>query len=213
MVAFTNWFVKITGWPAYLLLMNTKYVYEDKKAQSRKIKGKAIIVSNHTTVFDYALMLFVFFGRTLRYQMAEVLFEKKGLGVFLKAMGGIFVNRNSNNYSFMTKSEEILKKGGVVGIFPESRIPLPDEEKPLPFKPGAAYLSLLSETPVIPVYTNGSYFHPFKKSKRTVCVIGTPVYPADLYDEKLSEKENLSAISEMLRQKIIDLGKMINGKE
>lgn len=213
MAAFSNWFVKITGWLPALILLNTKYLYEDKKVQSRKIRGRAIIVSNHTSVYDYLLMIFVFFGRTLRYQMAEVLFKKKALGTFLKAMGGIYVDRNANNYSFMTKSESILKKGGVVGVFPESRLPLPDEERPLEFKPGAAYLSLVSDTPIIPVYTNGSYFHAFSKKKRAVVAIGKPVKAGDMYDESLSEKENLANISAGLRNKIIELGRLANGEE
>ena len=83
MIRFMNAFVKLTGWPAQLIVFRTKYYYEDKSVQSRRIKGPAIIVSNHTAVYDYACMLFVFFTRTLRYQMAELLFEKKLLGPFL----------------------------------------------------------------------------------------------------------------------------------
>ena len=68
-------------------------------------------------------MLFVFPWRTLRYQMAEVLFRKKVLGPFLKAMGGIYLDRDSADMGFMGKSMDILHQGGVVGIFPEGRLP------------------------------------------------------------------------------------------
>ena len=40
-------------------------------------------------------------------------------------------------------------------------------------------------------------------------MIGTPVCARDLYDEGLSEKENLSAISDAVRDKIISLEKML----
>ena len=148
--------------------------------------------------------MFVFFSRTLRAQMAEVLFQKQPLGLFLKLMGGVRVDRNTFDFGFVSKSQSILEKGGVVEIFPESRLPLKGEERPLPFKPSAAYLGLLSGAPMIPVYTNGKYF----SRERARVVIGTPVYARELADERLSEKENLERISQLLREKIIGLEKL-----
>ena len=208
MSAFFNWFVKITGWLPQKIAFRTKVYYEDKSVQSTKIKGSAIVVSNHTSVYDYAVMLFAFFSRTLRYQMAEVLFQKKGLGGFLKAMGGIEVNRNSDDFGFMQQCKDILDDGGVVGVFPEGRLPLEGEQTPLPFKSGAAYLALYADVPVIPVFTNGQYFG----KKRAKIVIGKPIAARELYDQNLSEKENLVRISEHLRQTVINLGKLIDEK-
>ena len=198
-----NAFVKITGFPAAFFCFRMKVYYENKAVQSRRIKGPAILISNHTSVFDYAVYLFVFFLRTLRVQMAELLFEKKVLGPFLRMLGGIFVDRNTHDFGFISKSLDLLKKGWVVGVFPESRIPLPDEERPLPFKTSAAYLALASGVPVIPVYTNGSYF----KKKRAEVVIGTPIDVRSLEDPALSEKENLARVTNALRKKIISLEK------
>lgn len=202
---FFNAFVKATGWLPQKIAFRTKIEYEDKAVQGRHIKGPAIIICNHTSVFDYAVLLFVFFTRTLRVQMAEVLFQKQPLGLFLKMMGGIYVNRDTHDFSFMGKSEELLRKGKVVGIFPESRLPLKNEERPLPFKPSAAYIALLSGAPIIPVFSNGAYF----TKKRARVIIGKPMYARELYDDSLSEKENLAAISEAMREKIISLEKML----
>ena len=204
-VRFWNAFTKITAWPVQKLVFNTKIYYEDKCVQDRKIKGSAIIISNHTSVFDYAAFLFVFFRRTLRYQMAEVLFQKKLLGWFLKCLGGIYVDRSAHNFGFLAESERILEKGGVVGIFPESRLPLPGEERPIPFKPSAAYLALLSGVPVIPVYTNGAYFC----RKRAAVIIGKPIDVRAMTDENLSENENIDLVSKKLREHVIKLGEML----
>lgn len=204
-----NIFVKITAWPVQFFCFRTKVYYENKSVQSRRIKGKAVIISNHTSIFDYAVYLFVFFSRTLRVQMAEVLFNKKPLGVFLKCLGGIYVNRDTRNFSFIVKSQDILRKGGVVGIFPESRLPLKDEETPLEFKTSAAFIALSADAPVIPVYTNGSYFC----KKRAQVIIGTPINLNDYVDDSLSEKENLSNATNALRDKIIYLRKLINEKQ
>lgn len=208
MKAFFNTFVKVTGWLPQKCVFRTKILYEDKKVQSRKIKGPAIIISNHTSVYDYAVFLFVFPCRTLRYQMAEVLFQKKRLGGFLKAMGGIKVERNAFDFGFLEESKAILEKGGVVGIFPESRLPREGEERPLPFKSSAAYLALISGVPVIPLYTNGDYFC----KKRAKVVIGKPLFARDMYDSQKDEKTNLLSISEQFRNKVIELGTLLNGK-
>ncbi len=204
-----NAFVKITGYIPQLICFRTKVYYEDRAAQSRRVKGGAIVVSNHTSVFDYAVYLFVFFGRTLRTVMAEVLFKKQPLGTFLKMMGGIRVDRDANEYGFMGKCEKILRKGGLLCVFPEGRLPKPGEERPLPFKPGAAYLALCCGVPLIPVYTNGSYF----KKERARVMIGKPVDPAAFSSPDRSDKENIQAVNEKIREKLLDLEKLLEERE
>lgn len=205
LIRFWNAFVKITGYLPQLAVFRTKVYYEDKSVQSKRIKGAAIIYSNHTSVWDYAALLFVFFFRTLRAQMAEVLFKIKPLGLFLKMMGGIRVDRKSFDFGFVSQSQDILEKEGVVLVFPESRLPLKGEERPLPFKPSAAYLGALSSAPMIPVFTNGKYF----TKERARIMIGKPLYANELIKDGLSEKENLEMISRAMRDKIISLEKML----
>ena len=208
MIAIFQWFVRITGWIVQKICFRTKIYYEDKSVQSRRIKGNAIIVSNHTSVYDYAVYLFVFY-RILRYQMAEILYKRKGLKLFLRMMGGIYVNRNTHDLSFLDKSNEVLNKGGVVGVFPESRIPKPEEQKPLEFKQSVIVLALQSKAPIIPVATNGSYF----KKKRARVIIGKPFNAFDYYNVSLSEKENVANITNILRERIIELKGLLDGQE
>ena len=206
MIRFFNFFVKVTGWLVQKIVFRTKIYYEDKKIQSRKIKGAAIIASNHTSVWDYCIFVFVFLFRTLRYQMAEVLFKKKVLGLFLKLMGGIYVNRDTHDFSFIDKSNDLLNKGWVVGCFPESRLPLPNEERPLEFKVSTIYLALQSGVEIIPLYTNGVYF----KKARARVMIGTPFNAREYVDDSLSEKENVERITKLLRERITQLGKKLD---
>ena len=204
-VRFFNGFTKVTGWLPEKLIFRTKVYYEDKAVQGRRIKGPAIFVCNHTALFDYAALLFVFFFRTIRVQMAEVLYEKKLLGWYLRPMGGIRVNRVTHDFSFMEESERILRAGGVVGIFPESRLPKKDEARPLPFTSTAAVISLSSGVPVIPVYTNGAYF----TKARARVVIGKPVDLSSLYDTGKSETDNVTFLTNLLRERVIELEKYI----
>ena len=126
----------------------------------------------------------------------------------LPRIGGIKVNREINNFDFINQCNEILQKGGVVEIYPEARIPKAHEQKPIEFKPSAAYLAMLSRVPIIPIYTNGEYY---KKSRARI-IIGTKIMPEDLIDESLSDKENIEQITKRLREKIMELGDELNKK-
>lgn len=202
MIALYNWFVKITGYFVQLFLFRNKIYYEDKNVQDRHIKGSAIVISNHVTIMDFAVMMFVFYSRTLRCLIAELMFDRNiFLTLLLKFLGGIKVNRNSHDYSFVNKCCKILKKGGVIEIYPEARIPKEGEDTPLPFKSSAAYIALESGAPVIPVYNSGSYY---KKGRNNV-IIGKPMDVRDYYDSSLSHAENLANISEIMRQRVIEL--------
>ena len=202
-------FVKITGWPIAALAFRTKYYYEDKAEQNRKIKGPAIIVSNHTAISDFMVYMFAFCGRNINCVMADILYKKnKFMNWFLPKIGGIRVCRESNNYEFINTCKGILENGGVVEIFPEARIPKPHEQKPLEFKPSAAYLAMLSKVPIIPVYTNGVYY---KKSRARI-IIGKKIMVENLVNNNLTEKENIENINKYLRDKIIELGEKLNEK-
>lgn len=195
-----NWFVKITGWIVQVFAFRKKVYYEDRKIQGRHIKGKAVVISNHHKVIDFALMMYLFPTRTLRCQVAELMFEKNFfMKIFLKLLGAIKVDRTAHDFSFVGKSLDVLNKNGVVEIFPEARIPRKDETKPIDFKVSAAYTALHANAPVIPVYTDGNYF----SKKRCHVIIGKPIDLNEWVDPKLSEKENLDIITKKLREKVI----------
>ena len=204
-----NWFVKITGLPVQYFCFHKKIYYEDKAVQSRRIKGKAILITNHLSVYDYPLAMFAFLTRTLRFQMSELVMKKPGLGLFLRMLGGIYVDRSAHDYGFISKSQKILEKGGLIGICPEGRLPKKGEESPLPFQEGAAYLALTTDTVIIPMATDGCYFD-FKK--RAHMIIGTPIYPREIVDTSLTDKENIQKLTRVMREKIIELGIILHDR-
>ena len=206
---FINNFIKITGWLPERLLFTTKVYYEDGKVQKRRIKGPCIIACNHTSIYDVVPVIFAFKTRTVRFQTAEVLYKKKALGKLLKAMGSVYVDRDSKNLDFTEESLEILYEGGVIGVFPESRLRLPGENELLEFKPSCAYIALAAGVPIIPVYTEGTYF---KLTKRNRMIIGKPFDVFDFYDPKLSERENLIKCSQELRNRVASLGRLLEEK-
>ena len=210
MLLFCNWFIKLTAWIPQLLVFRIKVHYEDKKVQGKRIKGKAIIVSNHNCIMDFAVLMFVFWRRTLRCAVAEVMYHKNFfMTLLLKLLGCVKVERAEHDFSFLTKLERILDKGGVVEIYPESRLPRKGEERPLEFKPSYVALALESGAPIIPVYNNAK---PFSKERERV-IIGKPIYVGELYDSSLSERENINNINSYVRSKIIELGKELERQE
>lgn len=202
MVALFNCFVKLTAWPIWAVVARSKFHYEDRSRQGRRIKGSAIIISNHTSVWDFGAILFLFPFRILRCVVAEIMFNKNPLMTFfLKGLGTIRVDRHSPDFAFIGKGAAILEKGGVVEIYPESRIPDKKGPELLPFKPSIAYLALESGAPIIPIYTDGNYF----SKARNHIVVGAPIDVRQLYDDSLSEKENIASITQYLRGKIYEL--------
>ena len=91
-------------------------------------------------------------------------------------------------------------------MFPESRIPKPGEETPLPFKPSAAYIALAAQKPVIPVVTDGKYFG----KGRAHVLIGKPMDPGDYADPDRPEKENIQALTDAMRERIIELERLLD---
>ena len=198
----SNWFVKITGFIPVLFALPFKTYYSNRKSQSRRIKGKAIVVSNHRSVWDFGLMIFLFWSRTLRCVIGEVMFQQNPfLSLFLRCLGGIKVERQSHDFAFLGKCQRILDKGGVVEIYPEAMINKTTDVELLEFKPSVVYLALESGAPIIPVYNTARYFC----GKRSALIIGEPIYLRELYDDSLSEKQNISNLTQTLRQKILEL--------
>ena len=157
---------------------------------------------NNTEEGDYAAMMFLFPRRILHCVVAELMYEKNAFMAFLlRALGSVRVDRNSPDFAFIGKCTAILDRGGVVEFYPEARIPEAGRTELLPFKPSIAYLALESGAPVIPVYTDGNYFG----KGRNYIMIGKPIDVRQLYDESLSEKENIAAITETLRGRIHEL--------
>lgn len=201
-----NYIVKFTGWPIWAALARTKVHYVDKATQSRKLRGKAIVISNHTEVWDYAALMFLFPFRILHCVVAELMYEKNAFMAFIiKALGSVRVDRNSPDFAFIGKCVSILDRGGVVEFYPEARIPKGETEL-LPFKPSITYLALESGAPIIPVYTDGNYFG----KGRNHILIGTPLDVRQLYDDSKSEKENIVYITEYLRGHINELRVRLN---
>ena len=103
------WFVKITGFIPQIFYFRKKVYYVNKKTQSRRIKGKAIIVSNHKRLFDFVLLMYLFLGRDIYTIIGEQMNRKNKLFPwFLNKIGGIlfsilfFISSEISPLSYLT---------------------------------------------------------------------------------------------------------------
>lgn len=209
MISIFHWFVKLTGWIPQHFLFHTRVCYEDKTVQGRKLRGKAIVVSNHHAIMDYGVLMFVFWNRSLRCAVADVVYKKNFfMPLFLKCLGCVSVERENHDFSFLSKLKRVVDRGGVAEIYPESRLPAKGEATPLAFKPSYVHLALETDAPIIPVYNSGK-----RPGKKGHCVvIGTPIAVSELHDPQLSDKENIEKINDYVRSRIIELGEKFEGQ-
>lgn len=201
-------FTKLTAAPAAYLFFKPKVYYENRKKQSLRLPKPCIIMSNHVSLLDFPLCLALFPFKTLRFLMAEVLFEKGWLlSWFLYKMGGIYVNRNNADFSFMEEAVTCLECGGTVGVFPEGRLPV--NGKPFPFKPGIALLAAYSHAPIVPVCIGGEY----GAFKRVKVLIGEKIYYNDFFNDMDVKNEDCEKFTLMLEEKIISMKKRLKSED
>ncbi len=188
-------FVKLTGIIPSLIFLKPK-VYRESKKVKRFLPKKAILMSNHTSLIDFVLYLIVFWTKNIHFLMAEVLFNKgKLFSWFLYKIGGIFVNRDACDFTFVDDSLRVLDNNGIVGVFPQGRLPVGG--KPFPYKPGIVLIALRTNAPIIPVYTDGNY----GLFKRAHVMIGEEIYISDYVDNENVTDEDLKRLAKILEEK------------
>ena len=194
---FLRWLALLSAWPVQLLVFKRKTYYEDRRAQGRRVRGKALIVSNHFSVFDYMVNLFLFPFRKLYVVYWPQ--NSKRIRWGMKFFGGIVSDRDVMSLRFMDESVKTLEKGRVVQIYPEAYIS--EDGRMDEFKPSYVLIALRAEAPIIPVITDGQY----GLFKRVHLIIGKPI---DLWDYCTSEdptKEEIMALNDIVYKKCLEL--------
>lgn len=191
-------FVKVTGAiPAYLFL---KPKVRLAPGAQRALPKSCILISNHISLMDFVLYLLVFPWRTIRFLIAEVLYNRsKIFALFLNLIGGIRTDRDIKSFDFVSNALKVLDEGGTVGIFPQGRLPL--NGKHFPFTVSTAFIALQADVPIVPVYTDGNY----ALNKRAGVVIGAPIFIRELCKEGLGEQEQLAHLTKLLEEKVFAL--------
>jgi len=156
-------------------------------------KGPFIIVANHSSVFD-GFILISSMKSKITFMSAAYLFKVNFYGYILRGVGAIPVQRNGNDITALKKAIKTLKRGGILGIFPEGRIK--NETNNFSPKAGAAYLSVKTNVPIIPLAIKGAdtilpVGEKWPKFNRIVVRIGKPIVPSKVLNINKSTIEKI----------------------
>ena len=200
MPKFIQEFFRLLGiglaWPLQLLFFKRRTFYENPATRSRRIKGGALVVSNHFHVFDYMMSIFLFYGRKLHIVMIDRMYKKsKYFHVCMDVFGGICSNRDDMGLRFIDESADVIEEGGLVQIFPEAHI-TPDG-KMQPFKNAYLMIALRANATISPVILDGNYGF----FRRASVMIGEPIYLSDINKSLTPTKEEMAAMNRAVEDK------------
>ncbi|MEU8262370.1 lysophospholipid acyltransferase family protein [Micromonospora sp. NPDC048999] len=150
--------------------------------------GGAVLASNHVSYLDF---IFCGFGalesrRLVRFMAKDSVFRHKVSGPLMRGMKHIPVNRAAGAGSYQT-AVDALRRGEVVGVFPEATISRSFTVKEL--KGGAARMAREASVPLLPVALWGGQRLWTKGRPRTLTrhvpitiLVGEPMDPAGYPD-------------------------------
>lgn len=169
------------------------FVYEVNNIKNLPEEGGYLITSNHNSHIDPLLIASII----CKYRNRQVFYigKKDALKnpiflLFYKLYSVIPIDLNKKDTKVLKIASSVLKKGEIVGIFPEgSRSP---DGKLQKGKTGAVRLALWNKVPIVPVGIIGTFdLWPLTKKipkiKRCVKIdIGKPIYLTNYYNKKIN---------------------------
>lgn len=182
-----------------------------KIGHTEKFNDRAyIIVGNHKSVLD-VIPAAICMDKPVHYMAKQELTQKRLGRWFTKKCECIIVSRDGNDARAVMQAMRYLKNGESVCIFPEGTRNKTDEVF-LPFKSGAAALSIKTKTPIILMMQ----YKKIKAFKRSYYFYGEPFEFSEYYDKKLTD-EIIKEADEKLKAKMLeiynDLGEFFENKK
>ena len=184
------------------LLLNLLADVEIQGKENMPKSGPVILAGNHVSALEAVMMavyspsLVEFFGN------GDIPFDPN-YAFIVNAYGLIPINRGNLDRQNLHTAIDILKQGGVLGIFPEGGIWDPAQ---MNAQTGIALISYRAQTPVIPIgfggVRNGLTDAFNLKRPKLVMHIGKKLPPVGLDDPSLSVKQNLELSAHTILKEI-----------
>lgn len=186
-------FVKVTATVPGLLWFRPKWIYCGERAKE-KIRGGALVISNHNGYVDPVLLMGAIWYRRHRFVCTKEFFEKPVSAFFFRNFHCIPIDRDNFGFGSLKEIIRALKGGAIVSIFPEGHI-VSDERALETFKSGVVLMALQGGVPVVPVYLEKRK-NPWHRQK---FVIGEPIDPTSFFGPRPT-LEQMNTISEIIRK-------------
>lgn len=193
-----RWIGVIIGYPFKWLFFKNKVYYENERV-TKRVKGGALIISNHFNPLDYVLNVFVFFPRKLYVVASEIAFKNAFLRFGMKFLGGIQANRITRSMRFVSQSIREIEKGHLVQIFPEGHNT--DDGTIKPFYPSYILIAYKANAPIIPVITDGNY----GMFKRVHLIIGEAIDLSKYITSQKLTKDDIMQLNAVVYEKVLQL--------
>ena len=209
----SNWYKHIPAYiarsitPLLRLIFRTDIrLSESCPKDIRKIKGGALLISNHSNFSDPLIMTDVFWRRRLRYIVGENIIDKEPRGTFLRGLGCVRVDRTSVDFDCVKASVTLLRDGELLTIYPEGGLN-PHQTEIAEFKAGAALMAVIANVPIIPMYIT-----PKKHAlSRVRVMIGAPVDAAAVCG-RFPTADGLDKLAKELHRTVTDLKAELEGE-
>lgn len=129
----------------------------DLKGTEHLPPGPHIVAANHRSHVDPVLLGTCYPPwRRIHYMAKEELFKVPVLGRLIKILGAFPVKRGAGDERALAKAEELIRKGKVVGMFPEGERQPPQQRDFGRARTGTVRLAMKLGVPILPVYIEGT---------------------------------------------------------
>lgn len=162
-------------------------------------KGACIIASNHTSNMD-AVNLAIHTWEKKYYLAKKELFKGRFVSWFIKKIGGIKIDRQTNDVNAIKESLRVLKNGKKLVIFPEGTRNNNENMELGEVKQGVTMFAIKGRVPIVPMFI----MRKPKMFRRNKVVVGKPFELTEFYGKKLSNEE-LSLATEIVSKKMNEL--------
>lgn len=168
--------------------------------------GPLLVVGNHFSFLDPLAVIHVVPWQLEFIAGAQAPNAPKALGWLRNLWHTIPVNRGTVSREALLHAQGVLKRGGVLGIFPEGGSWANVLRPP---RPGAAFLAARSDAAILPIGIDGldRFFKNVRFGKRAPVTlrIGKPFGPYQLDRKSGNPREQIDQVGHEIMQHIADL--------
>ena len=185
----------------YILAALPILIFVPTRVFGRKnlVKGKSILICNHTSNWD-AVMLDFYLRRRIRFLGKKELFSNKFKSWFIgRILGTVKVDRGHADIASTKTVLKLLKDNKSIGIFPQGTR---SSNENMEIKNGVCLFAIKAKAPIVPMYIVNKP-RLFRSNK---ILVGKPFELSEYYDQKIT-KEVLEEAGDKVLESIEELKK------
>lgn len=187
--------------PLATLVSKTKYKTTYVGTENIPQSGGFIMAANHITALD-PVIISVGCNRPMHFMAKDELFQNKLVGWAMAQLNAFPVDRSKFDYDAVNYAIGIVKRGGILGIFPEgTRSP---DYTPQKGKGGVCYIAKMCKCDVVPVsiYTSNEA----KSGTKLTVRYGKPIKHEELrFDPNSNKMKDLRHATNLIMEEITKL--------